>query len=158
MPAALTCEDYTLTCGELMRKARNRLDHGAGVVVLDRLPVETWRESQARKVFGCGTLLGRTVSQSIHGEMMVSVRDTGVHKQISVRGSEPTTHSDRTRTTPLTKVRPTTFTVMFKANSGGISQFISFYASTMCFVTNTRSFWPDCTSPSIKTAGRLPAR
>ena len=48
---ALTCEDYTLkACSELMRKARNRLDHGAGVVVLDRLPVETWRESQAKGV------------------------------------------------------------------------------------------------------------
>ena len=68
-----------------MRKARNRLDHGAGVVVLDRLPVETWRESQAKGVLLLGTLLGRTVSQSIHGEMMVSVRDTGVPKQIGTR-------------------------------------------------------------------------
>ena len=85
---ALACEDYPLkACSELMRKARNRLDHGAGVVVLDRLPVETWRETQARKVFWLlGTLLGRTVSQSIHGEMMVSVRDTGVPKQVGVRG------------------------------------------------------------------------
>ena len=46
---ALACGLPLKACSELMRKARNRLDHGAGVVVLDRLPVETWRESQARK-------------------------------------------------------------------------------------------------------------
>ena len=42
-----TCEDYTLkACGELMHKARNRLDHGAGVVVLDRLQLKLARSKR----------------------------------------------------------------------------------------------------------------
>ena len=128
---ALACEDYSLkACSELMRKARNRLDHGAGVVLLDRLPVETWRETQARKVFWLlGTLLGRTVSQSIHGEMMVSVRDTGVPKQVGVRGFR-TNYPQRPHTDNSFNQSPpdhVSLLCLNKANAGGVSQFISFY-------------------------------
>ena len=51
---ALTCEDYTLkACSELMRKARNRLDHGAGVVVLDRFQLKPGANPKRERCFGC---------------------------------------------------------------------------------------------------------
>ena len=85
---ALESRDYELAaCTDLMSDARHRLNDGFGVVVLDRFPVERYTEEQARVVFWLlGSLLGRAVSQSIQGEMMVSVRDTGVPKRVGIRG------------------------------------------------------------------------
>ena len=128
---ALDPQDYELDqCAQLMTDARERLNSGFGVVVLERLPVEHYTQAQARKVFWLlGMLLGRCVSQSIHGEMMVSVRDTGVPKRVGIRGFR-TNYPQRPHTDNSFNHCPpdhVSLVCLNKALSGGISKFISFY-------------------------------
>jgi alpha-ketoglutarate-dependent taurine dioxygenase len=129
---ALDPQDYELAqCAQLMAQARTRLNSGFGVVVLNRLPVERYTQAQARKVFWLlGSLLGRPVSQSIHGEMMVSVRDTGVAKRVGVRGFR-TNYPQRPHTDNSFNHCPpdhVSLLSLHKAEQGGVSQFVSFYS------------------------------
>lgn len=128
---ALDPAEYGLTeCARMMRNARAQLDDGFGVVVLDRLPVERYTIAQARKVFWLlGALLGRPVSQSIHGEMMVNVRDTGRPKQIGIRGFR-TNYPQRPHTDNSFNHCPPDHVSLLslrKALEGGVSRFVSFY-------------------------------
>lgn len=128
---ALEPRDYDLSaCSALMTDSRHRLNEGFGVVVLDRFPVERYTEEQARAVFWLlGSLLGRPVSQSIQGEMMVDVRDTGVAKRIGIRGFR-TNISQRPHTDNSFNLCPPDHVSLFsmhKAAEGGVSKFVSFY-------------------------------
>jgi hypothetical protein len=128
---ALEPRDYDLAaCTKLMSNARQRLNDGFGVVVLDRFPVERYAEEQVRAVFWLlGSLLGRTVSQSIQGEMMVSVRDTGVPKRVGIRGFRTNT-AQRPHTDNSFNLCPPDHVSLFsmhKAAEGGVSKFVSFY-------------------------------
>ena len=114
----------------LMREVRRRLDEKCGVVVLDRLPVEEWTAREAKDLFWLiGVLLGRPVAQTIDGEVMVDITDTGIKKAIGVRGF-------RTNTGQLPHIdnsfnrSPPDYVSMFsltKSVEGGESRFISFY-------------------------------
>ena len=123
--------EYGLTaCADLMAEVRRRLDEQCGVTVLDRLPVESWSEQEARDVFWLlGRLLGRPVSQSVSGEMMVSVKDTGIPKAIGVRGFrtkvEQAPHIDNS----FNHCPPDYVSLLSlrAALEGGESHFISFY-------------------------------
>lgn len=118
------------SCASLMGDVRERLEEGCGVVVLDRLPVEDWSLKEVQDIFWLlGSLLGRPVSQSVQGEVMVDVRDTGIKKAIGVRGF-------RTRVGQLPHIdnsfnrRPPDYVSLCclrQAVEGGESQFISFY-------------------------------
>ncbi|MEM7405127.1 MAG: TauD/TfdA family dioxygenase [Pseudomonadota bacterium] len=123
--------DYCLdACTALMADARERLNRGFGVVVLDRFPVEDYSSEQVRSMFWLlGTLLGRPVSQSIQGEMMVDVRDTGIPKRVGVRGFR-TNYPQRPHTDNSFNHCPPDHVSLLslrKAAEGGVSHFISFY-------------------------------
>ena len=124
--------EYPLqACTRLMADARQRLNSGCGVVVLDRLPIERYSQSDIRVLFWLlGSLLGRCVSQSIQGEIMVDVTDTGIKKAIGVRGFRTSypqpAHTDNSfNHTPPDHV---SLLSLRKSIDGGVSKFISFYS------------------------------
>ena len=127
---ALDPSEYPLNaCAELMRESRDRLDNGCGVVVLDRLPVERYSLDETKAVFWLlGSLLGRPVSQSIQGELMVDVRDTGIKKAIGVRGFRTNAPQFAHTDNSFNRCPPDSVSLLSvrKAASGGISKFISF--------------------------------
>ncbi len=128
----LSPDDYALdACRQLMHTVRQRLDAGAGVVVLDRLPIERYELPDVTNLFWLlGSMLARPVSQTISGEVLVDVRDTGIPKAIGVRGfrtnvaQPPHTDNSFNHTPPdyvsLCSIR--------RAAEGGLSHFVSFYA------------------------------
>jgi alpha-ketoglutarate-dependent taurine dioxygenase len=117
-------------CSEMMRTVKQRLDEGCGVIVLDRLPVESYGLEQTRTAFWLlGALLGRPVSQSLAGEIMVDVADTGIKKAIGVRGfrtnaGQPAHIDNSFNASPPDYV---SLLSMQKALRGGVSKFVSFY-------------------------------
>jgi alpha-ketoglutarate-dependent taurine dioxygenase len=124
-------DDYPLdACRVLMQTVRTRLDDGPGVVVLDRLPVEQYDLSEITNLFWLlGSLIARPVAQTIDGQMMVDVRDTGVPKAVGVRGFRTNVaqlaHVDNGfNHTPPDYV---SLCCLHKALLGGVSQFVSFY-------------------------------
>ena len=119
--------EYPLAaCARLMRETREHLDHVTGIVVLDRFPVEEYTQEETRKLFWLmGNLLGRTVSQSIQGEMMVSVRDTGIAKRVGVRGFR-TNYPQKPHTDNSFNHCPPDYVSLLslnKAVEGGVSHF-----------------------------------
>lgn len=117
-------------CTVLIEEVRRRLDEECGVVVLDRLPVETYALEETKSMFWLlGSLLGRPVSQSLAGEIMVDVADTGIKKAIGVRGfrtnaGQPPHIDNSFNASPPDYV---SLLGMCKALSGGVSRFVSFY-------------------------------
>ena len=117
-------------CARLMDETRLRLDEGCGVVVLDRLPMTAYDRGEVTDVFWLlGTLLARPVVQTIDGQIMVDITDTGIKKAIGVRGF-------RTRVAQPAHIdnsfnhRPPDYVSLCsirKAREGGASKFISFY-------------------------------
>ncbi|MBT6276915.1 MAG: TauD/TfdA family dioxygenase [Chromatiales bacterium] len=128
---ALDPADYDLpACGRMMAAARERLEAGSGVAVLDRLPVERYSHGEVRKVFWLlGSLLGRPVSQSVQGEMIVSVRDTGIPKRIGVRGFRTNCPQHPHTDNSFNHCPPDHVSLLslHKAAQGGVSKFISFF-------------------------------
>lgn len=123
-------EFHLPTCSALMGEVRRRLDDECGVIVLDRFPVEAYGLEQSRMVFWLlGSLLGRPVSQSLAGEIMVDVADTGIKKAIGVRGfrtnaGQPPHIDNSFNASPPDYV---SLLSMRKAIRGGVSKFVSFY-------------------------------
>ncbi len=81
MPSALACR----ACLSPVSAA---LEHGSGLAVLDRLPLErhTVRESQAL-YWLLGQILGTPMEQNIQGTLLYDVRDTGQDVRTGVRYS-----------------------------------------------------------------------
>lgn len=117
-------------CSTLMRAVRRRLDDECGIVVLDRIPIESYDSEQIKAVFWLiGALLGRPVSQSLAGEIMVDVTDTGIKKAVGVRGfrtnaGQPPHIDNSFNATPPDYV---SMLGLRKAMRGGVSKFVSFY-------------------------------
>jgi len=117
-------------CCALMSEVRRRLDEESGVIVLDRFPVESYALEQTRIVFWLlGALLARPVSQSLAGEIMVDVTDTGIKKAIGVRGfrtnaGQPPHIDNSFNASPPDYV---SLLSLQKAIRGGVSKFVSFY-------------------------------
>lgn len=117
-------------CRTLMAEARRRLDEGCGVIVLDRLPIESYDEEQIRAAFWLlGALLGRPVSQSTSGEILVDVRDTGIKKAIGVRGFRTNVGQPAHIDNSFNACPPDYVSLLSlrKAEQGGVSKFVSFY-------------------------------
>jgi alpha-ketoglutarate-dependent taurine dioxygenase len=117
-------------CSALMAAARRRLDEECGVIVLNRLPVESYGLEQTKIVFWLlGALLRRPVSQSLAGEIMVDVTDTGIKKTVGVRGfrtnaGQPPHIDNSFNASPPDYV---SLLSLRKAKRGGVSKFVSFY-------------------------------
>ena len=123
--------EYPLqACAALMSDARRRVDDERGFLVFDRLPLERYTGAETRNVFWLlGSLLGRPVSQSIQGEIMVDVTDTGIEKTIGVRGFR-TNNPQHAHTDNSFNHCPPDYVSMLsltKAEQGGASKLISFY-------------------------------
>jgi alpha-ketoglutarate-dependent taurine dioxygenase len=75
-------------CTELMSTVRQKLLHGIGLVVLDRLPVERFSTEESTTVYWLlASMLGRLVAQSWAGTMIYDVRDEGKTLEYGVRRS-----------------------------------------------------------------------
>ena len=106
--------DYELdACRDLLGEVRRRLEEGPGIAVVDRIPIEELArprgvrrpgasealaspDLQRRLPAGRGPIeavfwllagmVGRPVVQTLDGQILVEVTDTGVKKQVGVRG------------------------------------------------------------------------
>ena len=71
-----------------MARAKESLARGAGVAIVDRLPLDDMRRDEARSVFWTlGRLIGREVAQKWDGTMLYDVTDKGETYGYGVRGS-----------------------------------------------------------------------
>ena len=69
-------------------RAKEALDHGVGIAVIDRLPLDGLDDETARAVFWTiGSILTRPVAQKWDGTMLYDVTDTGRTFGYGVRGS-----------------------------------------------------------------------
>lgn len=123
--------EFELTaCRELLAEARRRLDAGPGVVLLDRFPVESWSRERIESVFWLlGRLLARPVVQTFDGKIMVEVTDTGIKKQIGVRGFR-TNVAQNPHVDNSFNIAPPDYVSLLSlvgTCEGGLSRFISFY-------------------------------
>ena len=116
---------------EVFARARAALDHGVGVAVIDRLPLDAFDDETARAVYWTiGSLLARPVAQKWDGTMLYDVTDTGQTFGYGVRGSwtnvELAFHTDNAfgaalpRYVGLLCIRP--------ALEGGTSRFCSLFS------------------------------
>jgi hypothetical protein len=131
-------EDFALPKGARFFAGVSReLEHGRGLVLLRRLPVERYSEEELKQLYwGLGLHLGAPRCQNAHGELIGEVRDEvrrygEVHQPgVAQASGAPVTsrykarsngplrfHTDRADVVGLLCVRP--------AKSGGISKVVS---------------------------------
>jgi hypothetical protein len=133
----LTREDFAIPglAGTLAAVSRD-LEHGRGLVLLRRIPVERYREDELRTIYwGLGLHLGTPRYQNAQGELIGDVRDENrlygnVRELDPAKAGEPRTsrskarsagplrfHTDRVDVVTLLCVRP--------AAKGGLSKVVS---------------------------------
>ncbi len=115
----------------LFSEAKDKLDHGIGFVVFDRMPID---DHDIDDIIACywvlGQLLGPTVAQKWDGTMIYDVTDTKKTYGYGVRGSatnvELVFHTDNA----FGKQVPDYVGLLCKypAASGGVSRFCSLYS------------------------------
>jgi alpha-ketoglutarate-dependent taurine dioxygenase len=71
-------ERQRAACRGCLEPVSRALESGAGIAVLDRLPVERLSTREARALYWLiGQLLGRPFEQNVQGTLLYDVRDTG---------------------------------------------------------------------------------
>lgn len=66
----------------LLRRIQHALENGSGAVLIPRLPIETWTESQCAGVFQClMKVIGTPVPQTADGRRLFRVQDEGFDEQ-----------------------------------------------------------------------------
>src|SRR5262245_17745424 len=131
-------EDFAIPgAARFLADLSHELEHGRGVVLLRRVPVERYSEDELKQLYwGLGLALGTPRCQNAHGELIGEVRDevrrygevyqpgvaqaagTPVTARYKARSSGPLRfHTDRADVVGLLCVR--------KARAGGISQVVS---------------------------------
>ena len=133
----LTRSDFAIPrLGRSLAELSTELEHGRGLVLLRRIPVERYREDELRILYwGLGQHLGTPRYQNAQGELIGDVRDENrlygtVNEIDPARPGEPRTsrnkarsagplrfHTDRTDVVTLLCVRP--------AARGGLSKVVS---------------------------------
>ena len=78
-PLALSPDDFALdACRRTMAAVKQALDHGAGFVVIDRLPLDRLERDEAARLYWLlARLVARPVAQKWDGTMIYDVRDLG---------------------------------------------------------------------------------
>lgn len=115
----------------VMAEARGKLEHGTGVAVIDRLPMDELGAEIAVAVFWViGHLIAQPVAQKWIGTMLYDVTDTGVKYEYGVRGSatsvELVFHTDN-----AFGLAPPDYVGLlchYPAKEGGLSRFCSLYS------------------------------
>ena len=81
-------EAQRAACRACLEPVRHALEHGSGIAVLDRLPVERYSAREAQALYWLiGQLLGRPFEQNVQGTLLYDVRDTGQDVRSGVRYS-----------------------------------------------------------------------
>ena len=99
-PRLLSPDDFVLpACRVLMQKVKTLLDTDLGVIVLDRLPVESYSKDELIAAYWLlSSMIARPVAQAFDGRVLYDVRDTGKTTDTRVRsditGAELFWHSD----------------------------------------------------------------
>lgn len=125
---AMDRRDYALeACSTFMATIRQRLEHGAGFAVLDRLPVDCFNKDELKQIYWLlSGMIERPVAQSFDGRLLYDVRDIGVKIDTRVRGDltsqELSWHTDYGFNHPPPYIG---LLVLRTANSGGISRVAS---------------------------------
>ena len=149
--------DYELdACRDLLGEVRRRLEEGPGIAVVDRIPIEELArphgrvarpgaqetlasaDPRCRLPEGRGPIeamfwllagmVGRPVVQTLDGQILLEVTDTGVKKRIGVRGfrtnvAQPPHVDNSFNRTPPDYV---SLLCLHAAREGGASRFVSF--------------------------------
>jgi alpha-ketoglutarate-dependent taurine dioxygenase len=127
----LTPEQFELpACRAAMSRAKDVLEDGIGVALVDRLPLDRLTREQAIAVYWVlGQLIAQPVAQKWDGTMIYDVTDTGRTYGYGVRGSwtnvELSFHTDNSFA-----VAPPDYVgllCLMPAREGGISRFASLY-------------------------------
>jgi len=121
--------DFALSgCAAVMREVHARLVHGAGMAIVDRLPVERYTADESRAVaWLLASLLGRVVAQKQDGVFLYDVRDTGKSLEYGVRRSL-TNLAQPFHTDGPWLTRTPAFVGLFclqSADAGGLSRYTS---------------------------------
>jgi alpha-ketoglutarate-dependent taurine dioxygenase len=121
--------DFALTgCAAVMREVHARLIHGAGMAIVDRVPVECYTVDDSRAVaWLLASLLGRVVAQKQDGVFLYDVRDTGKSLEYGVRRSL-TNLAQPFHTDGPWLTRTPAFVGLFclqSADAGGLSRYTS---------------------------------
>lgn len=126
---ALSPADYALDAvTELMAAVNDRLHHGVGFAVLDRLPVERWGDLATKAVGWILTsLLGPVVVQKVDGTRLYEVKDSGASLGYGVRRSvtnlDQDFHTDGGWLAQTPEI--TTLVCLRPAKTGGLSRVAS---------------------------------
>lgn len=115
----------------VMANAKTLLDEGAGVAVIDRLPMDDLAKDTAVAIFWVlGHLIARPVAQKWDGTILYEVTDTGAKFGYGVRGSytnvELVFHTDN-----AFGLAPPDYVGLlchYPAKGGGLSRFCSLYS------------------------------
>jgi len=135
----LVPEHFELSaCRRWMAGIKERLDHGLGFVILDRMPVDRWSKRELTDIYWLlGSLLEPPVAQDWPGTMIYDVRHDG----------QPYTGETRTALTPegldmhndssMGEAPPNYISLLClnTAKSGGKSSLSSAYAAQNHFIT-----------------------
>ena len=129
----LAPSDYKLdACRNLLGEVRRRLDEGPGVAVMDRIPIEELSgRPQIEAVFWLlAAMVGRPVVQTLDGQILLEVTDTGVKKRIGVRGFRTNVAQPPHVDNSFNHAPPDYVSLLClrTAREGGASRFVSFYS------------------------------
>jgi len=93
---AIAARDFPLTgMATTLRRIREELERGRGVVLVRGLPMERYSKQDAGTIFwGLGSYLGRAVAQNAFGDVLGHVRDIGKDwkSDMNARGYQTTSH------------------------------------------------------------------
>jgi alpha-ketoglutarate-dependent taurine dioxygenase len=125
----LSPADFELTaCSQVMAAVGQKLRHGVGLAVIDRVPVERFSADENRAVsWLLGSLLGRLVAQKWDGTMIYDVRDTGKALDYGVRRSVTNLELQFHTDAPWLTLPPELVGLLClsPAREGGVSRFLS---------------------------------
>jgi alpha-ketoglutarate-dependent taurine dioxygenase len=111
-----------------MAAVGQKLRHGVGLAVIDRVPVERFSADENRAVYWLlGSLLGRLVAQKWDGTMIYDVRDTGKALDYGVRRSVTNLELQFHTDAPWLTLPPELVGLLClsPAREGGVSRFLS---------------------------------
>ena len=155
--------DYQLdACRDLLGEVRRRLDEGPGVAVVDRIPIEELSgRPQIEAVFWLlAAMVGRPVVQTLDGQVLLEVTDTGVKKRIGVHGfrtnvAQPPHVDNSFNHAPPDHV---SLLCLSTAHEGGASRFVSFYSVHNALLAEHPRLLEASIAPSIRTGRAISGR
>lgn len=132
MTVLLDADDFDMPkCRALMQSVRQRLNHGCGFALVDRLPMESISKQEATAIYWLlSSMVSRPVAQKLDGTMIYDVHDTGA-KAVAGSGIRPdktnidlTFHNDNSYNNPLPDF--VGLLCLKPAKKGGVSRVMSF--------------------------------